>query len=103
MVTYSSPQRLVRRGRLTRAYYTRVYDRETGLRSWKSTGCKSLKTAQQWVKTRELEAAMGKERSDALAGQTLTFEDAVNAWFRDKEGKVSEHHYKSLQGALRKR
>lgn len=91
--SYSKPKRLVRRGKLTSTYFSRVYDRATGHDTWASTGCKTSKAASEWVQSRELEEALGPERARARKTFEMSFSQAAETWIEEKKEKVSPGRY----------
>ena len=97
MISFSRPQKLRKSGRLSSIYYTRTYDNTTGSRSWLSTGCKSAKAAREWVRTREMDQALGRDRRELARRDKVTVSEAIKAWLEDKTGKVSEEYYKGLK------
>lgn len=99
MLRYGDPVRLVRHGEFTHHYYSRVYDPDAQVRTWKSTGCRSLKLAKEWVDARRSEAVMGKAQGAAVKAQTITFQEACEAWLEEKKASVSAAHYTTLASA----
>lgn len=86
---YGKPRKLKRRGKLTRFYYVREYDRRTGKSTDLSTGCANVKDAREWVATRVREQARGIDRRRLGDGADVTFDDAFTAYLAAKQGTVS--------------
>ena len=97
MRKFSPPKKLMRRGELTSTYYSRVYDTDTQKDTWRSTGCRSKRAAEEWVRTRELEEAMGVDRARMAEGRAKTFADAFAEWIESKRGKVTQDHLYDLE------
>lgn len=97
MINYGTPQRLRRHGTLTRNYFVRVYETESGRRTWVTTGCKTLKNAREWIATQRMYAAMGSDRADAQKASEMTFSEAHEIWMEEKRGKVSEERFSLLK------
>lgn len=93
MRTYSDPERRARR----RLYYSRVYDRDRGSRSWVSTGCAKLKEARAWVDTARMNEALGPDRVRAAAAEAKTFGEALDLWLGEKEAKTSPERFETYK------
>jgi integrase len=83
MRIYSAPQRRLRRGKLSEKFYARVYDTETGKRTWESTGKTSIIAAREQMRAWELGDARGEVRI-----KPILFPAAVKAWVESKRSKV---------------
>jgi len=95
-IRYSPPARLPGKGE---RYYSRTYDPATGKRSWASCETDNLKAAREWVRSREVEEAMGATRRAAQEAAGKTFGDALDAFLEEKRGKIGAVAF----GALRAR
>lgn len=84
MMTYGRPKKLMWRGKMSKFFLVRIYDDSTGKRTWISTGATSIKAAQEFRRTLEMDEALGKDRSVAKASAMQTFKDAVEAWMTEK-------------------
>ncbi|MBI4603661.1 MAG: site-specific integrase [Planctomycetes bacterium] len=93
-VTYGDPERLPGRKR----YYSRLYDRSTGRRSWASTGCLALKDAKAWVEARRAEETLGPTIAGARKSSELTVTEAVTRWLAGKEEHVSPERFSGYKG-----
>lgn len=97
MLTFGKPLRLKRNGKLSRVYYTRIYDDATGKRSWKSTGCRSYQAARHWVRQAELQQAKGPEQVRAEDRAKRAFQEAYFAWLDEKQEKSSSKRHSVLR------
>lgn len=96
MHSFSKPRKIKRRGKSINVYYVKAYDKETGKQTWISTGQRTLKLANEWVKTKLVEEALGI-RGERKKRDALTFEDACTAWVSEKVGRVSESYVDTLR------
>jgi hypothetical protein len=85
----TKPRKIKRDGKTLAIYYVQVYDKATSKQTWKSTGQRSYKLACEWLKTRQLEQALGF-RADHQKVRELTFADAYAAWLGEKRGRVTD-------------
>jgi len=69
MITYGKPRRRIKNGRTSSAYWVRCYDRATRRQFWRSTHCKSLEAAREWVRTQEVNRYQHRDRYGAVAAQ----------------------------------
>ncbi len=95
--SFSAPKRLKRRGRLTSTYFCRLYDAVTQGDTWVSTQCRTHKAAVEWVRSREMEQAIGPERAASQEHEDRGFLDAYHVWLAEKETKVSPKFHGCLK------
>lgn len=91
MRTYGKLKKLKRRGKLTKYYYCRVFDRATSADTWITTGCTGLDAAKRWRRTQE---GPPIERVEPIA---TSFVSAYADWLRERESRVSTGFYKILK------
>ncbi len=91
--TYGDPEKLKGRKR----YYSRIYDRATGKRSWVCTGFEKLREAKEWVVTQTMNVALGKDRVAVEVDAERTFDTALEVWMAEKKAKVSEGRHTSYR------
>ncbi|GJM45096.1 MAG: hypothetical protein DHS20C21_19380 [Gemmatimonadota bacterium] len=97
MKSFGRPRKRSIRGKPSRYYYVPVYDRTTRKSSWKSTGCTSVQAAREWVRSKEVEQALGGRPSD----RPVAVVDAITAWIESKQGAVSPKRLEDLERARR--
>ena len=94
MKSYGKIQRLPKHGKLSRYYYVREYDSDTQRDRWISTKCTSRKAAQEWVRTREMELALGADRKRARSA--VSFSEGLQVWLEAKRSTVSPKQAQAL-------
>ena len=93
--SFGKIQRLQKHGKPSRFYYVREYDSDTQRDRWTSTKCTTRKAAQEWVRTREMELALGTDRKQARSA--VSFPDGLLVWLEAKRSTVSRKQAQALE------
>ncbi len=97
MISFGKIRRRKLHGRLTSTYWVRCWDPQRKRQSWRSTRCKTIQAAREWVRTQEVRQALGKDRQEAVEQAEKTFAAAYASWIGQKREKVSVKCFQTLK------